>query len=1092
MPEPPADRERHDHGRSGAMPVKPVVAVSLFLVGYVVLQQIGLLLVFPPIDLAVFWPAVGLAMAVLARVPIRAWPVYVGVLLAASLTGNVLNGTTVLVSVVYSFMNVFQAVSGAVLVRHARRSGVECGFGTTAWIMRVLLPAALLAPAAGAVFAAAVTAMFDSGVAASIGQFWWLWFSSNALGVLAILPAVEAFGGIGRPLRWPAAKVVECLVVVSVEVALLVKVFGTGADAAYRTWQWPFAMLPPVLWAAVRFGLRVTAVFAAVLTTVVVWGTAAGHGPFAQPVSMIDRMLSVQGFCVVMLLTSQVLAHTIATREAAERTLRERSEAMSLAVEGIAFIDSRCRYARVNPAYAASLGDTPEQMIGQSWESTVHPDDVPVLRAAYEIMLREGKATTTARGARRDHTSFFEEVTMIVQRGADGHLIGHHCFMRDVTERRSAEQRLGQFFTLSQDLLCMLGSDGYFKQVNPAWTETLGYTEQELLSRPYTDFIHPDDREPTRLQLAKTVSNTANPLFDNRYRCRDGSYRWLRWNSSIDDINNMLYGVARDVTEARETEQAMALARDQALETARMKTQFVATMSHEIRTPMNGVIGLADLLGRTTLTDRQRRYVEGIRTAGSGLLDIINDILDYSKIESGKIVLEESDFDIAHLLDDTAALLGDSARRKNLYLNVEVDPEVPPGLHGDPGRLRQILLNLIGNAIKFTERGGITVRAEAVAQPPGVAHDKIMLAMAVRDTGIGMDKDTQSRIFEPFRQADASTTRVYGGTGLGLAITRQLAQAMGGDVTVDSGPGLGATFTVTVPLTTAAGDAAHVDTLTRSALRILVVDDNEINQAILNENLEQWGMRSEAASSAHEALTVLRDEAAYGRRFDLAIIDMNMPKTDGLQLSAAISEDAEIPAIPIILFTSGEQITKDEAASAGIRALLTKPVDHSTLLDTLTGITGSAQATVPPIEKHGAGRILLVEDNEINQMVAADLLDQLGYDVDIAADGIEAIAKATASDYNAILMDCQMPRMDGYTATAGLRARSSTAAIPIIAMTADAFEEGRERCIAAGMNDYLSKPIHADELETTLTRWISNEGAGGHENPPPNATYHEL
>ncbi|WP_179277561.1 response regulator [Actinoplanes regularis] len=1085
MPDQSADRAEHGHGCGGNRPMKTVVTVSLFLVGYVVLQQIGLWLVVSAVELAVFWPVLGFAMAVLARVPVRMWPVYVGLLSVATLVGNILNGNTVPGSVIYALANALQVVGGAVLVRRARANGEECGFGTTSWITRALLPAALLPPAAAALVAT-TTVMIDSGVAASAGLFWWLWFSSGALGVLAMLPVVEACSGIGWQHRWSALRLVEGLLVVVVEAALLVKVFAAEGDGPYQTWQWPFVLLPAVLWAAVRFGLRFTTVFAAALTTAVVGGTAGGYGPFAQQASMNDRMLSVQGFCVVMFLSSQVIAHAIATRETAERTLRERSEAMSLAVEGIAFIDPQGRYVRVNPAYAASLGNIPEQLVGQSWESTVHPDDVPALRAAYETMLREGKATVTARGVRRDGTIFFQEITMITQSDADGRPTGHHCFVRDITQRQSAEQRVSQFFALSQDLLCMLGSDGYFKRVNPAWTETLGYTEHELLSRTYTDFIHPDDREATLAQLAKTVSNAAtNPLFDNRYRCKDGSYRWLRWTSSIDEVDKMLYGVARDVTEAKETERAMALARDQALETARMKTQFVATMSHEIRTPMNGVIGLADLLERTTLTEKQRRYVDGIRTAGSGLLDIINDILDYSKIESGKIVLEESDFDLARLIGDTAALLGDSARRKNLYLNVEVDPALPSGLHGDPGRLRQILLNLIGNAIKFTERGGVTVRAEAVAQPAGVAPGQFMLAMSVRDTGIGMDKATQSRIFEPFRQADASTTRVYGGTGLGLAITRQLAHAMGGDVTVDSGPGLGATFTVTVLLTTAAGDTAHVDPLARSALRILVVDDNEINQFILNDNLEQWGMRSESVSSAHEALALLRDEAANGRRFDLAIIDMHMPMMDGLQLSMAISQHAEIPATPIILFTSGDQITKDEAARAGIRASLTKPVDHSTLLDTLIGITGSPQSISAPLDKHGAGRILLVEDNDINQIVAADLLDQLGYDVDIAADGIEAIAKATENDYNAILMDCQMPRMDGYTATAGLRAQASTAAIPIIAMTADAFEEGRERCIAAGMNDYLSKPIHADELERTLTRWVHDEGAGEPESPLP-------
>jgi two-component system, sensor histidine kinase and response regulator len=692
--------------------------------------------------------------------------------------------------------------------------------------------------------------------------------------------------------------------------------------------------------------------------------------------------------------------------------------------------------------------------------------------------------------------------------GPDGQVAGTQGMFWDITERKRLEQALEDERGLLNALLENIPDHIYCKDrqsrflvISRAMAEKFGLDDRTKAVGK-TDFdMFANEHAQQAFEDEMRIIETGQPLLDlvEKETWPDGHVTWglttkipLR-NKAGEIIGTC--GITKDITEMKQVEEQLEKAKLAAEAATKAKSEFLANMSHEIRTPMNGVIGMTGLLLDTDLDDQQREFAETVRSSADTLLTVINDILDFSKIEAGKLHFEEVEFGLVETVEGTLDMLAERAQRKNIELVSAIPPDVPPHLIGDPGRLRQILVNLIGNAIKFTERGEVVVRVFKESE----TDTHVTLRFNVVDTGIGIPPDVQARLFQAFTQADSSTTRRYGGTGLGLAIAKQIVALMHGQIGVQSEPGKGATFWFTAQLAKPSGPPrAERENYNRDLfdLRVLVVDDNATNRQILRHQIVAWKMQKGSAAGGHEALKILRAAVAAGKPYDVALLDMQMPEMDGLSLAKAIKADPIIAGTRLIILTSlGHVMTKQELKDVGIEAYLIKPVKQSRLFDCLVDVVGQAKAEnifarpASPLPgttvaaTPGKARILLAEDNAVNQKVALGQFRKLGYAADAVSNGLEAVQALDDVPYDIIFMDCQMPEMDGYEATRAIRKREHEAStsgrlkarVHIIAMTANAMQGDREKCLACGMDDYVSKPVREADLQAALGRWFATK-----------------
>lgn len=654
-------------------------------------------------------------------------------------------------------------------------------------------------------------------------------------------------------------------------------------------------------------------------------------------------------------------------------------------------------------------------------------------------------------------------------------------------ERKESEQRLSYAMMATGEGLWDWDLRTNIVKHNRRWCEMLGLDEH-FLEHPLTDFgplLHEDDREAAMAAIQSCLEGQGGYESEHRLYRTDGSVFWGLDRGDVVERDAhghplRMVGSLSDITRRKEAEAAMRQAKEDAENASRVKSDFLANMSHEIRTPMNGIIGMSELALDTDLNAEQREYIGLVKSSADSLLGIINDILDFSKIEAGQMSIEKIDFSLEHTLAQTMKTMAFRAHQKGLELLLHIGPDLPDWLVGDPGRLRQILLNLIGNAIKFTEQGEVEVsvkRSQIAAAGVGIS-----LHFSVRDTGIGIPADKQGMIFDSFSQADTSTTRKYGGTGLGLSITKKLANLMDGNIWVESVPGQGSTFNVTAHFGLAEGEqpSFSVGDVKLKGMPALVVDDNATNRFLLEEMLQSWGMAPCVVEDGQQALDELARAAGAGTPYALVLLDVRMPGMDGFAVAEQINQHPEYTRSTIMMLTSeGQRGDATRCKEIGVASYLTKPITQSDLFDAIMMTLGMGTEKISPLvtvhslrETRRSLKLLLAEDNPVNQTLGVRLLGKFGHEVTVAANGLQAVEKWQTGGFDAILMDVDMPEMNGYDATAAIRIQEQggTLRTPIIAMTAHAMEGSRERCLEAGMDGYLSKPIDTEALWLELER----------------------
>lgn len=807
----------------------------------------------------------------------------------------------------------------------------------------------------------------------------------------------------------------------------------------------------------------------------------------------------------------------IAERRRAERALKQRESAFRDLFDDapVAYheVDIEEKITRVNKTELALLGYTSSEMVGKPVSDFLleSGDRESTLKKPAGAVRGDEAYQCTFR--RKDGSTIPVLVRDRVIRDASGAVTGLRSTMQDISalkmteaELRGAEEKYRKIFENAIEGIFQTTPDGRFLNANPALASIHGYGSAEELIASVNNIGRQIYVDPKRRAEFRSLVDSSGSIaeFESQIYRKDGSVIWISEHARAirDESGKVLYyeGAVEDRTARREADRAMAEARDTALESARTKSEFLANMSHEIRTPMNGIIGMTGLLLETELSNRQRDFARTISDSADALMKIINEILDFSKIEAGMLEFEEIDFDIHDVAESVVDLFAARAVSKGVEVGSLVCQDVPVALRGDPGRLRQVFSNLVGNAVKFTERGEVFVCVELEED----AGQEVVLRMSVSDTGIGVTPEQQARLFQAFVQADGGTTRKYGGTGLGLAISKRLVGQMGGEIGVHSEAGRGSMFWFTARFKKQAVQAPTAKPVVPEGRRVLVVDDGANTRRTMHHLLGNWGLRDKYSPTAADALRQLREASAQGVPIDVAFLDLRLPDEDGLSLARAIKKDRAVSATRLVLISQLTHAEKSrEMEDCGIVTQITKPLKTVALLKCLESVfadeapadSGGAssdsddpraddvQSTDEPAT--GAGlRVLMADDSPVNRKVLAYQLERLGHSVKGVSNGRDAAQLAVTGRFDVVLMDCQMPEVDGWEAARCIR-ESSGPRPWVIAMTAETMDGARERCLASGMDDYLTKPVRLDDLAETLNRFIEmRDLAGGATNEP--------
>jgi two-component system sensor histidine kinase/response regulator len=739
----------------------------------------------------------------------------------------------------------------------------------------------------------------------------------------------------------------------------------------------------------------------------------------------------------------------------------------------------------------------------QMWTDAVVPEDLPATAAILQLVIAsKSQGSAEFRIKLPDGTIRYilaAAGVVLDDAGQVARVIGVNIDTTVGKESEDAlrlsEERFSSAFKYAATGMALVSLDGRFLKVNQALCDSIGYSAVELTEKTFQELTHPEDLEASTAEMRQLLDGEINfSKIEKRYIHKEGRVVWSLVSVSLlrDQQNRPLHFITHieDISESKQAMTRQQELTEKAQAADRAKSEFLANMSHEIRTPMNGVIGMTDLLLNGDLNPPQRELAETIRASGEMLLRIVNDILDFSKIEAGKLLFETLDFDLVETVESPLEMLSAAAHFKGVELAAAITPEVPRRLRGDPGRLRQILTNLISNAIKFTEKGEVVVRVSIASQ----TETHVTVRFDIEDTGIGISPAVQKDLFQPFSQADGSTTRKYGGSGLGLAVAKHLVTMMEGEIGVQSEAQKGSKFWFTARFEKQLVPVISPEVQKVGDLRVLVVDDNATNLQILRNQILAWKMQPDCATRGEEALRMMRDAAVAGKPYDYALIDFQMPEMDGLALVRAIRSDPVIATIRLVILTShGQSLKPRELHELGIDLCLIKPIKQSRLFDCLSEATDRVAVQTSP---HGDNsfpstafpselptpaenlRILLADDNQTNRKVALGQLDKLGYSALAVTNGLEVVKALEQVSYDVILMDCQMPELDGYETTQTIRKREQDldplcpwkAPVHIIAMTAHAMQGEREKCLAAGMDDYLAKPVRSVELKAILER----------------------